>query len=172
MVRALFLLLAFVVPGAAEAASLCITRGGTVKARVACRRKETPLNPADFGLCGCGGTTTTTLPSGVCAFKGTTCTSDAECSIPGVCFAGSPGGIFPPGSCLIRCTSNADCTPQTFCFQSGELGGICVGCGQPGSEDNSKCAPDMTCVANDCHQLSHPECTVSGTGCFIRQTCS
>jgi hypothetical protein len=86
MVRALFLLLAFVVPGAAEAASLCITRGGTVKARVACRRrKETPLNPADFGLCGCGGTTTT-LPSGVCAFKGTTCTSDAG-SVPFLVFA-------------------------------------------------------------------------------------
>jgi len=167
----------------AHGAVLCAKarRDGTfntaVRIRESCKATEVVLNPNSLGFC-CSlptttstTTTSTTLVSGHCAFGGATCTSDADCGIPGVCYSGSPGGIYPDRACAIRCDGGLPCPPATFCFTSGLLGPICVGCGQPGSADDSKCAPDMVCASNDCYQLDHQECDTDATDCTIRERC-
>jgi hypothetical protein len=61
-------------------------------------------------------TTTTTLParvaSGVCAFKRTACTSDADCGIAGLC--------APEGDCRHACS--AGLSRLNFLLQRGERG--------------------------------------------------
>src|SRR5262245_9116180 len=85
-------------PGA-RADVLCKTRSGTVKLRATCKPSETPIDPAAFGLC-CTSTSTSTtatttstttsvtVVNGVCSFKRTPCTVDADCSLPGLCGGG------------------------------------------------------------------------------------
>lgn len=165
------------------------TLNTTVKIRPACKPPEQQLDAAALGLqgppgpqgapgvCECS-TTTTTTPStttttlagpGTCSFKGTPCSSDADCGLPGICFGGD-GGVNP-AVCHQRCDTNADCTAQTFCFASG-IGSICVGCGQPPNEDSAKCTAYGTCQTNDCKSFGHPECTgATGAACTFPDRC-
>src|SRR5439155_20765867 len=100
--------------------------------------------------------------AGVCSFSGASCTSDAECGIPGVCYDGSQGPV-----CHHKCATNADCTSGTFCYNAAGTGPICVGCGQ----DNSKCTSCEVCDTDDCKQFCHAECTATGQPCTISDPC-
>src|SRR5262249_22073044 len=107
---------------------------------------------------------------GACVFTGTPCFVGAECGVPGLCFAASPFAAYPPGTCLQRCASDADCASQGVCSTIPAVGSVCVGCGSGvGHADETKCAPEMTCVENECHQLGHPECTSDGADCIVRE---
>src|SRR5262249_29405747 len=64
-------------------------------------------------------TTNTTTTTGVCSFKRTPCSSDAECGIQGVC--------SPDMDCRHSCA--AGCPDGTSCFTAACTGDICVGCG-------------------------------------------
>jgi hypothetical protein len=107
-------------------------------------------------------TTTSTTLQGTCSTTGTTCTSDADCGIPGAC---EPFGL---PLCVVTCTTNADCPPPLFCFYASEWGGkgICDGC----ADDPSNCPIYMTCHRNTCEQTTHPECAGPGS-CTIQDRC-
>lgn len=152
------------------------TFSANVKIRELCTSRETVLNPSVLGLqgpkgdpgtCGCSTTTstvstTTTTLVGTCSFRGTPCTSDADCRILGIC---NPYGA---PECFQTCSTNADCRQGMTCFTSMELGSACAGC----SGNDALCPSNAQCNGNDCMQSNHPECTPSPRSpCTISDPC-
>jgi hypothetical protein len=99
---------------------------------------------------------------GSCSFSHATCTTDADCGLPGVCANVARGPV-----CYAKCVTDADCAPGISCFRDGDIDGICVGCGG----DNRKCAAKETCEYNHCVQWGHPECVANSVPCTISNSC-
>lgn len=101
-----------------------------------------------------------TSVQGLCEFTAQPCREDADCGIPGICYADTQ-------KCFHWCASDDDCPDGLTCFVPGAFGSYCVAC-----SDRNLCAGGSECNTNgDCAEPDHEECDTSGKPCEISEQC-